>query len=154
MTVHTEELRVEKQIKPADSLYEKSHFMHFLSPPLRKTLFKLKQGFNSYGPHLTSKHCFRSISWERNYGFRPTLAYDLILTISSLRVLHGILRLLSAEVLPLLDVKKIITDYAGRAYLQNITKTRLFKYIENVTSKNWKFSDTKSLISFIFLPKT
>ena len=26
----------------------------------------------------------------------------------------------------------------------NITKTRLFKYIENFTSKNWKFSDKKS----------
>ena len=26
---------------------------------------------------------------------------------------------------------------------QNITKTRLFKYIENFTSKNWKFSDKK-----------
>ena len=27
-----------------------------------------------------------------------------------------------------------------------ITKTRLFKYIENFTSKNWKFSDKKTLI--------
>ena len=26
----------------------------------------------------------------------------------------------------------------------DITKTRLFKYIENVTTKNWKFSDKKS----------
>ena len=29
----------------------------------------------------------------------------------------------------------------------NITKTRLFKYIENFTSKNWKFLD-KKLIFF------
>ena len=35
-----------------------------------------------------------------------------------------------------------------------ITKTRLFKYIENFTSKNWKFSDKKNLIFFIFLLKT
>ena len=28
--------------------------------------------------------------------------------------------------------------------LQNITKTRLFKYIENFISKNWKFSDKKN----------
>ena len=35
-----------------------------------------------------------------------------------------------------------------------ITKTLLFKYIENVTSKNWKFSDTKTPIFFIFLLKT
>ena len=30
----------------------------------------------------------------------------------------------------------------------NITKTRLFKYIENFTTKNWKFSDKNSNISF------
>ena len=35
----------------------------------------------------------------------------------------------------------------------HIMKTRLFKYIENFTSKNWKFSD-KKLIFFIFLLKT
>ena len=35
-----------------------------------------------------------------------------------------------------------------------ITKTRLFKYIENFTSKNWKFSDKKTLIFFLFLLKT
>ena len=34
-----------------------------------------------------------------------------------------------------------------------ITKTRLFKYIDNFTSKNGKFSD-KNLIFFIFLLKT
>ena len=33
-------------------------------------------------------------------------------------------------------------------FLQNITKTRLYKYIENFTSKNWKFSDKKTLIFF------
>ena len=33
-----------------------------------------------------------------------------------------------------------------------ITKTRLFKYIENFTSKNWKFSDKKHwFFFFIFL---
>ena len=37
---------------------------------------------------------------------------------------------------------------------QNIMKTRLFKYIENFTSKNWKFSDKKLLLFFIFLLKT
>ena len=36
----------------------------------------------------------------------------------------------------------------------NITKTRLFKYIENFTTKKWKFSDKKNLIFFIFLLKT
>ena len=30
-----------------------------------------------------------------------------------------------------------------------ITKTRLFKYIETFTSKNWKSSDTKILIFFM-----
>ena len=29
-------------------------------------------------------------------------------------------------------------------YLEHITKTRLFKYIENFTTKNWKFSDKNS----------
>ena len=31
----------------------------------------------------------------------------------------------------------------------NITKTRLFKYIENFTTKNWKFSDKNSDIFHI-----
>ena len=35
----------------------------------------------------------------------------------------------------------------------HITKTRLFKYIENFTIKSWKFSDKNSDI-FIFLLKT
>ena len=42
-------------------------------------------------------------------------------------------------------------------YLQpykDITKTRLFKCIENFSSKNLKFSDKKKLIFFIFLLKT
>ena len=34
-----------------------------------------------------------------------------------------------------------------------MTKTRLFKYIEYLTSKNWKFSDKNSDI-FLFLLKT
>ena len=34
--------------------------------------------------------------------------------------------------------------------LDLITKTRLFKYIENFTSKNWKISDKKK--NLIFLP--
>ena len=35
-----------------------------------------------------------------------------------------------------------------------ITKTSLFKYIENLTSKNWKISDKKIDIFFLFLLKT
>ena len=31
----------------------------------------------------------------------------------------------------------------------NITKTRLFKYIENFTTENWKFSDKNSVIFYI-----
>ena len=38
--------------------------------------------------------------------------------------------------------------------LIRITKTCLFKYIENFTTKKWKFSDKKILIFFIFLLKT
>ena len=34
-----------------------------------------------------------------------------------------------------------------------ITKTRLFKYIENFTAKNWKFSDKKSDIFHISAKK-
>ena len=33
-------------------------------------------------------------------------------------------------------------------HVANITKTRLFKYIENFTSKNWKFSDKKKSVSY------
>ena len=35
-----------------------------------------------------------------------------------------------------------------------ITKTRLFKYIENLTTKNWKFSDKYSDIFHIFAQNT
>ena len=34
--------------------------------------------------------------------------------------------------------------------IYTITKTRLFKYIENFTSKNWKFSDKKKLWYFSY----
>ena len=35
-----------------------------------------------------------------------------------------------------------------------ITKTRLFKYIENFISKNWKFSDEKLIYFSYFCSKT
>ena len=35
----------------------------------------------------------------------------------------------------------------------NITKTRLFKYIENFTTKNWKISDKNSDIFLISTQK-
>ena len=38
---------------------------------------------------------------------------------------------------------------SNRGKMQNITKTRLFKYIENFTTKNWKFSDKNSDIFYI-----
>ena len=34
-------------------------------------------------------------------------------------------------------------------WIISITKTRLFKYIENFTTKNWKFSDKNSDIPHI-----
>ena len=34
-----------------------------------------------------------------------------------------------------------------------ITKTRLFKYTENFTTKKWQISDKKKLIFFIYLLK-
>ena len=41
-----------------------------------------------------------------------------------------------------------------KSTIGSITKTHLFKYIEKFTSKNWKFSDKKPMIFFIFLLKT
>ena len=46
------------------------------------------------------------------------------------------------------------TLFATHAAILGITKTRLFKYIENFTFKNWKFSDKKNQIIFIFLLKS
>ena len=43
-------------------------------------------------------------------------------------------------------------NYVVRGF--NITKTRLYKYTENFTTKKWKFSDKKILIFFILLLKT
>ena len=37
---------------------------------------------------------------------------------------------------------------------RSITKTHLFKYIENFTTKDWKISDKDADIFFIFLLKT
>ena len=44
-----------------------------------------------------------------------------------------------------------IKKWESRFY---IAKTRLFKYIENFTSKNWKFLDKRLGYFFIFLLKT
>ena len=47
------------------------------------------------------------------------------------------------------------TDYMNdEQMLRYITKTLLFKYIENFTTKKGKISDKKILIFFIFLLKT
>ena len=39
--------------------------------------------------------------------------------------------------------------FQSKAVVVHITKTRLFKYIENFTSKHWKFSDKNSYIFHI-----
>ena len=54
--------------------------------------------------------------------------------------------------------KKSVSSFCpneARHYVisQNISKTRLFNYIENFTTKNWKFSDKNNDIFFIFLLK-
>ena len=41
----------------------------------------------------------------------------------------------------------------AQCFVSSITKTRLFKYIENFTTKNWKFSDKKTLIFSYFCSK-
>ena len=46
------------------------------------------------------------------------------------------------------DTMKMLSHYKYVFHLmlplsQGITKTRLYKYIENFTSKNWKFLDKK-----------
>ena len=41
------------------------------------------------------------------------------------------------------DLHLLFTQTIGDAATFNITKTRLFKYIEKFTSKSWKFSDKK-----------
>ena len=42
-----------------------------------------------------------------------------------------------------------VSDLGLQSLLRPITKTRLFKYIENFTTKNWKFSDKNSDIFHI-----
>ena len=43
----------------------------------------------------------------------------------------------------MLNLKSSFQWLCSRFWFRFITKTRLFKYIENFTSKNWKFSDKK-----------
>ena len=59
------------------------------------------------------------------------------------------------------DQRQILSAWRNFAFLtiqnapsEDITKTRLFKYIESFTTKKWKFSDEKMLVVFIFLLKT
>ena len=52
------------------------------------------------------------------------------------------------------DCEDTQADYGFAYSIMPITKTHLFKYIENFTSKNRKFSDEKTLIFFILLLKT
>ena len=48
------------------------------------------------------------------------------------------------------DKKPREKNHTLHTFVNNIiTKTRLFKYIENVTTKNWKFSDKNSDIFHI-----
>ena len=66
--------------------------------------------------------------------------------IQFLTVRHFSTQSLSLSPFYRLDVTRILFKGSKRAYLLRpsmliITKTRLFKYIENFTSKNWKFSD-------------
>ena len=51
------------------------------------------------------------------------------------------------------NLSSLSSSFRTRLFL-SITKTCLFKYIENFTSKSWKFSNKQTLIFFIFLLKT
>ena len=51
-------------------------------------------------------------------------------------------------------LKKVTILYTMRNRKEGITKTRLFKYIENFISQNLKNSDKKTQTVFIFLLKT
>ena len=51
------------------------------------------------------------------------------------------------------SIRYIRVSWKVEFRVKPIMKTRLFKYIENFTTQNWKFSD-KNLIFFIFLLKT
>ena len=55
----------------------------------------------------------------------------------------------SAYWLPIVNDRHATVD----GVLYYISKTRLFKYIENFISKNWRFSDKKLRYFFIFLHK-
>ena len=46
----------------------------------------------------------------------------------------------------------IASIFRGESKKHHIKKTCIFKYVENFTSKNWKFSD-KKLMFFIFVLK-
>ena len=50
--------------------------------------------------------------------------------------------------------RKVDCRNSGVQSVNDITKTRLFKYIENFTTQNWKLSGRNSDIFFIFLLKT
>ena len=46
-----------------------------------------------------------------------------------------------------------LESLTGVSWTKNITKTRLFKYTLNFTTKKWKFSDKKFWYFFLFLLK-
>ena len=50
------------------------------------------------------------------------------------------------------DWSEIFTNFYENTLIQIIMKTRLFKYIEKFTSKNWKFSDINTDIFHISAP--
>ena len=53
-----------------------------------------------------------------------------------------------------LCLENVLKPKHNISFLKHITKTRLFKYIENFNIKTWKILDKKILIFFIFLLKT
>ena len=108
---------------------------------------------------------FISLSTVTRYKFEipdGLLEPDIFMYFSMTKMIWKIMRIVSLRAIKLILVrpgrnncwdlrKKYSSDHT--VHLEFCSLHALFKYIENFTSQNWKFSDKKILIFFIFLLK-
>ena len=107
-----------------------------------KVLFgcKIQCFISLYSFYQTTRTSILSNMWLRNVASEMSLQYMLQSEMGKASAQYS-------------GISKVIGNYMAGC-VTFITKTRLYKYIENFTSKNWKFSHIKLWYFFIFLLKT
>ena len=86
----------------------------------------------------------------------PPYSFACSISLSGLQIMHRLwnVKAFIPDCLSKIGYYIFGVNFKRQSFWRFITKTCLFKYIENFTTKKGKFSDKKILIFFIFLLKT